>query len=268
QRVGVDLVKVHFPLERLGWNLYLIGLLGGVNDVSDTGFAARGEFVVGPTELALSSLVKKDAPLRFGADASAGVWIFDVKAEGIFTRGLSRKLFEGELDFANGTVPTEVDTDDRWFFEGVFGAETQVKYTDNDTLAFGVEYFFNQAGYPSAEIYPFLFLNGGFVPLYTGQHYVAVYASAPSPLSLNDLQLIVSTLGNLSDRSFLTRFDTQYTLLQYVTVNAFVVGHWGQVGEFKLGIELPPVPSVPQLADGLTLANELVDVGLAVRMAF
>ena len=60
----------------------------------------------------------------------------------------------------------------------------------------------------------------------------------------------------------------QYTLLQYVTVNAFVVGHWGNVGEYKLGIDIPPLPIVPGLEDGFILENEAVDVGLAVRMAF
>jgi hypothetical protein len=268
QRVGVDLVKVHFPFEALGWNLYLIGIIGGVDVVKDTGLAARAEFVFGPAELALSSFVKDEAPLRFGADVSAGIWLFDVKAEGILSRGLGRKLFEGDLDFDAGELPTEVDTDGQWYFEGVVGAETQLKYTDTDTVALGAEYFYNQAGYASATIYPFLFLNGGFTPLYTGQHYVAVYASAPSPLQFNDLQLIVSTLGNLSDLSFLTRFDVQYTLLQYVTVNAFVVGHWGNVGEFKLGIDIPPLPVVPGLEDGFILENEAVDVGLALRMAF
>ena len=68
--------------------------------------------------------------------------------------------------------------------------------------------------------------------------------------------------------SFLTRFDVQYTLLQYVTLNAFVVGHWGHVGEFKLGIDIPPLPAVSGLADGFSLPNELVDVGLALRVAF
>jgi hypothetical protein len=268
QRVGVDLVKVHFPFEALGWNLYLIGIVGGVDVVKDTGLAARAEFVFGPAELALSSFVKDEAPLRFGADVSAGIGLFDVKAEGILSRGLGRKLFEGDLDFDAGDLPTEVDTEGRWYFEGVVGAETQLKYTDTDTVALGAEYFFNQAGYDSATIYPFLFLNGGFTPLYTGQHYVAVYASAPSPLQFNDLQLILSTLGNLSDLSFLTRFDVQYTLLQYLTVNAFVVGHWGNVGEFKLGIDIPPLPVVPGLEDGFILENEAVDVGLALRMAF
>ncbi len=268
QRVGVDMVKVHFPFEALGWNLYLISTIGGLDVVKDAGLAARAEFVFGPAELALSSAVKNDAPLKLGADFSAGVWLFDLKAEGVLSRGLGRKLFEGELDFENGEIPTEVDTDNEWYFEGVVGVETQIKYTDNDTIALGAEYFYNQAGYQSAAIYPFLFLNGAYVPLYTGQHYAAVYASAPAPLDFNDVTLIVSTLGNLSDLSFLTRFDVQYNLLQYLTVNAFVVGHWGSVGEFKLGIDIPPLPQVPQLADGLTLENEFVDVGLALRVAF
>lgn len=268
QRVGVDLVKVHFPMEALGWNLYLIGVIGGVDVVQDTGLAARAEFVLGEAELALSSFVKNNAPLRFGADLSAGIWLFDVKAEGVLSRGLGRRLFEGDLDFENAELPTEVDTEGQWYFEGVVGAEAQLKYTDTDTVAFGAEYFYNQAGYPTASIYPFLFLNGAFTPLYTGQHYVAVYASAPSPLQFNDLALILSTLGNLSDLSFLTRFDVQYTLLQWLTVNAFVVGHWGNVGEFKLGLDIPPLPIVPGLEDGFVLENEVVDVGLALRMAF
>jgi len=267
QRVGVDLVKVHFPFEALGWNLYLIAKINGVDFVKDTGLAARAEFVFGPAELALSSSVQQDAPLRFGADVSAGVWLFDLKAEGVLTRGLGRKLFEGELDFDNGTLPTEVSTDDQWYFEGVVAAETQFKYTDVDTISIGAEYFYNPVGYTSANIYPFLFLQGAFVPLYTGQHYVGVYGLAPAPFDWNDLTLIVSTLGNLSDLSFLSRFDIQYNLLQYVTVNAFVVAHYGSVGEFKIGIDIPPLPLVPQLQDGLTLDNELIDVGIALRVA-
>lgn len=268
QRLGVDLVKVHFPLEQLGWNLYLITAFNGLDVVADTGLAARAEFLLGQAELALSSFVKKDAPLRFGADISAGVWLFDVKAEGVLSRGLARRLFEGEFDLAEGKVPEEIDTDDDWFFEGVVGIEGQFKYTDVDTVVFGAEYFYNQAGYTSATLYPFLFLNGAYVPLYTGQHYVAVYGSLPGPLWFDDLNLTVSTLGNLSDQSFLSRFDVQYTLLQYVTVNGFVSAHWGAVGEFKLGIDIPPVPAVPALANGITLANDFIDVGAALRVAF
>jgi hypothetical protein len=268
QRVGVDLVKVHFPFEQLGWNLYLIGLVNGLDVVGDGGLAARAEFVVGESELALSSFLQRDAPLRLGIDASAGIGLFDVKGEAVLSRGLGRKLFTGELDFDNGILPEEVDTDDDWYFQGVVGAEASFKYTDTDTFSVGAEYFYNQAGYTSAKIYPFLFLNGGFVPLYTGMHYAAAYVFVPGPFVWDEVNFTLSTLGNLSDRSFLTRFDTQWILLQYLTINAFIAGHWGSVGEFKLGIDIPPLPGVPQLADGFRLDNELIDVGVAARVNF
>lgn len=271
QRVGVDLVKVHFPFEALGWNLYLIAIFNDLDVLGDVGLAARAEFVVGPAELALSSFVKDDAPLRFGADFSTAVWLFDVKAEGVFSRGLGRRLFQGTFDPASFQVPTEVDTEGDWFFEGVGGIEAQLKYTDQDTINLGAEYFYNQAGYDDASLYPYLFLSGAYVPLYTGKHYAAAYVAAPSPFDLNDLSLTASVLTNLSDQSWLGRFDVQYVLLQYLTINAFAVGHWGNRGEFKLGIDIDPIPfpvDDPVLPDGLHLANEMIDVGVALRMAF
>jgi len=267
QRVGVDLVKLHFPFEALGWNLYIISTLDGIDLLEDTGLAARAEFVLGDAELALSTSVRKDSPLRFGADASAGIGLFDVRAEGIVSRGLGRKLFTGDLDFQDGVFPEEVDPDDDdWWFQGVLGAEASFKYTDNDNVSIGAEYFYNQAGYDSAALYPFLFLNNAYTPLFTGRHYAAAYAFAAAPFDFNDINLTVSTLGNLSDLSFISRFDIQYVVLQYLTVNAFVSGHWGRIGEFKLGLDVDPV--LPLLPDGFVLKNELVDVGLALRMNF
>ncbi|MBM4280678.1 MAG: hypothetical protein FJ137_07910 [Deltaproteobacteria bacterium] len=268
QRVGVDMVKVHFPFEQLGWNLYLIGTFGGLDVASDSGLAARVEVVVGEAELALSSFLKRDAPLRFGADVSAGIGIVDVKGEAVLSRGLGRRLFSGDLDFEGGSFPRELDVEDEWWFQGVVGAEASFKYTDTDTFSLGAEYFYNQGGYDSAALYPFLFLNDAFAPLYTGQHYVAVYAFAAGPFEWDELNLTASTIANLSDQSVLSRFDAQLVLLQYLTLNVFVAGHWGRVGEFKLGLALPPIPSVPQLANGFVLKNELVDIGGAARISF
>ena len=265
----MDLVKVHVPFEALGWNLYLIAMLNGIDVVDDTGIAARAEFVVGEAEFALSSSVQKDAPLRFGADASAGIWLLDVKGEAVLSRGIGRKLFKGTLDFdaLPPTLPEEADPDDdSWYFQGVLGAEASFKYTDLDNVNLGVEYFYNGAGYDDASLYPFLFLNSAFTPLYTGRHSGAVYASLPSPLNFNDLFLTISTLGNLSDLSFLSRLDVQYVLLRYVTINGFVAYHWGQVGEFKLGLEVDPIPGV--LPDGIDIPTDQLDVGVAARINF
>lgn len=267
QRLGVNLVKVHFPFEELGWNLYLIGTFDGVDIAEDAGVAARAEFLFGETELALSSLLKQDAPVRVGFDVSSGVWLFDLRAEGTLQRGLGRPRFEGTLNFEEGEIPEEVDTDQEWFFQGVFGGDLTLKYTDQDNVILGGEYFYNQTGYADARLYPFLALNGAFVPLYLGQHYAAGYLLLPGPFDFNNTNLTLSTLANLSDRSALSRLDVQQVVLTYLTVNFFVAAHWGQVGEFRLGLDIPPLPLVPGLEDGLTIPTEIIDVGVALRVS-
>lgn len=266
QRLGVNLLKVHFPFEALGWNLYLLGKLEGVDKLDDTGVGARAEFVFGEMELALSSLVQKDVPLKLGGDFSAGVWWFDVRAEATAQRGLDVPRYHGDLDLEAGKIPEEQETDGEWFASVVLGADVQLKYSDQDTLIIGGEYFYNQAGYDSAKLYPYLVLNNAFRPLYLGQHYVAVYALAQGPLSFNDTSLTFSTIGNLSDQSFLSRLDVQQALLTWVTVNVFASLHYGKRGEMKLGIEIPPLPQIPALANGFELADDLLDVGVALRL--
>jgi hypothetical protein len=268
QRLGVSMVKFHVPFESLGWNLYLIPVLERVNTLEDIGLAARAEFLFGEVELALSSKLQQDQPLRFGADLSAGVWLFDVHLEGMAQRGQSKPLFKGKLDFDEGEFPELVDTTGEWYAQLTAGTELSLKYTDTDSINLGVEYFYNSAGYDDASLYPVLFLQGGYQPLFTGRHYGAIYAFANSPFDFDDVSLTLSTLSNLSDLSFLTRLDVQYRLLNYLTLNAFGAVHYGNVGEFRLGLDVDPQPFVPGLENGFTLNTDLFDVGVAARMQF
>jgi hypothetical protein len=232
--------------------------------------AARAEFVAGPAEIALSSLVKKDAPLRFGVDASAGVWLFDLRAEMTEQRGLDTKQYEGDLNFSTlpPVLPTEVKgTDDNWYFRGVFGGDLTLKYSDEDSIIIGGEYFYNQAGYDNAKLYPFLALNGAFTPLYLGKHYVGAYIVAASPFSFNDTTVTVSTLGNISDGSWLSRIDVAQLVLTNMTVNVFGAVHYGNTGELHLGFHLDPVPAIPSLANGVDVPADLFDAGVALRVS-
>ncbi len=267
-RTGVDLLKLHFPFEALGWNLYLLGVLGGIDSLDQSGLAARAEFVVGEMELALSTLIRKDAPLKVGGDVSFGLWLFDLRAEGTLQRGLDGKYWEGELDFEKGKLPDEVDTDGKWFFRGVAGGDVSLKYSDQDALILGGEYFFNQVGYDSAELYPFLALNGAFTPLYLGRHYVAGYAVLQGPWTWDEASFTLSTIANLSDLSVVSRLDFSLVMLNYITLNTFVAGHWGKVGEMRLGLQIDPLPFVPGLEDGLVVPTQMIDAGVALRVAF
>lgn len=265
QRLGVNLLKVHFPFEELGWNIYLLGTLDNVDTPDKAGIAARAEFLFGELELAVSTLVKKDAPLRLGLDASAGLWLFDLRAETTIQRGLGRPKFAGDLDFAARVFPEEVDTEEEIFFSGVFGADLTLKYSDQDNLILGAEYFYNQAGYQDAKLYPFLALNGAFTPLFLGQHYVAGYGVLPQPFSLDDTSITLSTIANLSDTSLLSRIDLQQSVLTSLTFNMFASYHWGNIGELRLGFETPPIP--PLLPEGFVLPTQIFDVGIAARLA-
>jgi hypothetical protein len=67
----------------------------------------------------------------------------------------------------------------------------------------------------------------------------------------------LSTIGNLSDRTFVSRLDTSVLVLTYLTVEAFVAGHYGhKVGEFRFGA-----------GSGSSPLNPIVlDFGLALRV--
>jgi hypothetical protein len=266
-RVGVNLVKFHFPFELLGWNLYILSVLENARELGQVGVAARAEIVVGPMELAISSQAKKDTPLRFGADISSGVGVLDIRAEAVMSRGSGRPRFEGKFDLRNGQIPEEVDVSEEWFFQGVAGAEMTVKVSDTDSVSFGAEYFYNQTGYPDASLYPVIFFRQQYVPLYTGRHYLALYAFMQSPFDFDDLTITASTLANLSDSSALSRLDVQVRVLQYLTWNVFAAVHYGATGEFHLGFNIEPVP-VTGLENGFILARDNVDMGTALRLAF
>jgi hypothetical protein len=73
-RLGATLLKVHVPVESLGWNFYAIANLSGAERPDDAGAAVRGEFVLGPAELALS------AQLRGGPYAQVSPLVTSVAA--------------------------------------------------------------------------------------------------------------------------------------------------------------------------------------------
>lgn len=268
RRLGVTLAKAHFPLEELGSNLYLIGDLANVTAPDDIGLAARAEALIGNTELTTTASVKRGQPLRFGADVSSALWVFDVRAEGAATFGSDQPFFEGDVDLARGVVPTEVRRANDWIFQLVLGGEVAIPYSSTDSAIVGAEYFFNDAGYERADLYPVLFARQAFRPLYVGRHYAAVYGALPQPGPLDDSSVLMSTVGNLSDQSFLTRVDFSTLVLTFLTLNVWATVHYGNEGELRLGLTLPPTPGLPGAEDGVRVAPPLIDVGGAVTLDF
>ncbi len=277
ERLGVGLVKLHVPFESLGWNLYAIASMDGASSAEEIGGAARAEILLDQTEVSLSAAARKDQPTILGLDISSGVWLFDLRAELALTHGVKTSFWEGEFSIApviesfdDLKTPKRVDRSDEWIPQLVLGAEVSIKYSDEDNLTIGAEYFYNGAGYDDESQYPWLVArNAGCgvlaetassttakslsqqlscegsasdsIPfLYLGKHYAAAYLLLMAPGSWNDTTVIASALANLSDLSMLMRLDWRVSLLTYLQANFYLSGHLGtHGGEFRFGSSIP-----------------------------
>ena len=162
--------------------------------------------------------------------------------------------------------------------QAVAGINWSRKYNDNDVFTIGGEYFYNQPGYADASLYPGLLSNNTGVPqlnfFYTGRHYAALFASLPAPYSWNYTTFTLSTIGNISDRSWVSRLDYSVTVLTHLSFEAFVAAHYGyKAGEFRLGADFaaqtaadPTMPANCITYPAASFDPLLFDFGVALRM--
>jgi hypothetical protein len=277
ERTGVGLVKVLVPFEKTGTNIYAFADIEGATAIDQVGGALRVEQVVGSTEVALSGSVRKDQPVRLGAQVSTALWVLDLKAEAAFTHGSTTDFYRGTFDWGpldedgNASIftvetPETYSREDEWIPQVVAGIELPIKYNDEDSLYIGAEYFYNGAGYADAELYPWLVFNSAFTPFYVGQHYAGAYVAVPGPGRWNDHTFTFSTLGNLSDHSYISRVDYSVRALTFLSLNAYVGVHYGDIGEFRFALDVPPITGV--LDDGLTVEAPLLDLGVGAQITF
>jgi hypothetical protein len=266
ERTGVSLIKLHVPFQARNVDVYALANLEGASSPEEIGGAMRAEVLLGSTEVSLSGAVRKDQPLRLGADLSCPLWLFDVHVEGAVQHGVTTPTWEGTLDLETfQTFPTSTSREEDWIPQVVAGTEITLKISDEDSLSLGAEYFYNDAGYPSSELYIWLLAQGQYTPFYLGRHYGAAYAYVPGP---DDVSFTAAVLSNLSDRSAIGRLDVRVLALTFLSVNAYGAYHFGDPGELHLGIDVPPIPGDPLLADGLHVAAPWVDVGLGAWVSF
>jgi hypothetical protein len=264
QRLGVDLVKVHFPVESLGMNFYAIASIQDTTKPHDVGLALRGEFLIKQSEITATVAWRAHNPRRLGTDASFALGPFDMHAELAVLHPMETTevtTYGGQLpdafyhpdqinqlsDPAGAFIsafsnpPGRVDHLGEWKPQFVVGGEVQIPYNDDkNNVILGAEYFFNSLGYDNSNLYPLLFFSGQFTPLYTGKHYAAFYVSLPTPGHLVNTTFTVSTIGNLSDKSFVSRFDYRVTLLTYLQLGLFAQANYGANGEFHYGLNVAP----------------------------
>ncbi len=312
-RTGTTMVKLHLPWEARGWNLYGMAILDDVagelpvkpdgtqdatNRLGRLGAGGRAEVVLGPVELGLDAVAQQGHRPRFGADVSAGIWDVDVYAEAAFRTQVDTPRWRkvpGAPDSAPLLERYERFNPLELTPQVVVGATYSAKYSDEDSVTFGAEYFYDHSGYAGPEIYPVLLGVAAISPVssfppippstsatpnpiagqpnpftsfYLGKHYGGAYVSLPSPGSWNDTTFTLSVLGNLSDKSFVARLDHFVLLNTYLRLETFLAGHLGaREGEFRLGFAVPPQQIAAGLPSfGFSSQPMVLDAGMALRV--
>ncbi len=276
-RTGTTMLKVHVPWEKRGWNFYGMGVLDEsqpIGLVRNVGAGGRAEVVLGTAELGIDGLVQRDRDPRVGVDFSAGIWDLDVYGEAALRKGSDVPLYRPAGSI--GTLAIGAPYEPSGLRPAITGgASWSYKYSDEDAFTVGAEYFYNANGYPDASLYPYLLyqeqLTGQlvFTPFYLGQHYAGVYFLLPNPGSWNNTTFTLSTIGNLSDRSFVSRIDYAVVVLTYLRIEAYVGAHWGtRGGEFRFAVDVSgvPNPSDPAAPISIHVPPPVLDFGAALRV--
>jgi hypothetical protein len=261
-RTGASMLKLHVPWEAKGWNFYGIAMLdnaGPASTLGRIGGAARAEVVLGEAELGASAVLQRGRKPRFGLDLSSALGPIDVYAEAALKKGSDTPLyrlpegvsFQELIEQAQGLeIRTLEDLKqlpiESYFPDGLTpqvsgGANYTFAYSENENATVGVEYFYNSTGYNTAIAYPYLIAQGAYQPFYVGQHYAGLYGVLVGPGSWDKTSFILSTLGNLSDRSFTTRLDVLHRALSYLSVELYAAANYGtKGGEFRFALDYPP----------------------------
>ncbi len=294
-RTGTTMLKLHFPVESKAWNFYAYGVTespDATQSISRIAGALRAELVFDAAELGLGAFARRGSSPRLAADLSVGVGDFDFYGE-VALRDASEidrvrpqldatipapptpPSWQSPTDAASGYLRDVVSTlypsyrNSGYRAQAVGGVSYSRKYHDNDTFTVGAEYFYNAFGYGSPSAYPGLLLphTSDLVDpatfFYLGRHYAALYATFPAPFSLDLHTFTLSTLSNLSDRSFITRLDYALVLLTHLRFEAFASARYGsEEGEFRFGVK-------PVNLGGTTFgrAPAIFDLGVALRLA-
>lgn len=280
-RLGVNMVKVHVPIESLGWNFYAYGLLDAVKltsagvQLEQLGGALRAEFVLGPMELGVGGVWQKDRRGRYGIDVSTPLGPFDVFAEAAFRDAEDFLLFRypSDLSEENFLDPEKLLQIEAYRPKGVMvqvsgGATLQFNYTDKNFAIVGVEYFYNPAGYDSPIGYQVKTFAPGVlqqldpartdlsldpiqnVPLYGGKHNLAVTLVAPSIPGADWITLSLSNIIIINDPAALTRLDAIFRVLNFLSVQAFASVFYGQAGgQLRFRLSAPTINGIANFAE-------------------
>lgn len=267
-RVGIDMLKLHLPLESLGWNVYAVGLADTSKTTVQPGAAARAEFVLGPVELGLSTRLLRGSLPLYAADLSAGIGPVDLYGEAVLSPRPTRDSFRSVRNPDTGERQTEAFTAAGRAYELVGGLAVPILFSHSE-LTFSAEYYRNSAGYTERAVLPDIISARQSRPFYQARDYASAGLGYRDTGSDDERAASVRVMANISDRSLLGRVDLSARVLRDLRVELFATLPFGQAGgEFRYAgtvreqIDAAGAPVAP----AFDIPLPLYTAGLAFRL--
>jgi hypothetical protein len=225
RRAGVNLLKTHLPVGAA--NFYYVTALDDANRVAELGHYGRLEWPIGSSEISFTVGKKYDDHAVYGADVSVGVWDIDFYSELAFSRG-SNSIFYNET----GAYTQDSKNTTNW----TLGLSYEMKYSDLESLSLGFEYFHNGDGYKNTNNYAYVLAAEAYVPFYLSQQYFLMSIYIPEPGSWNDTAITLSTIANITDKTYLSKLNFGVTLAQDLSLDLGLSFRLGSTsGELRYG---------------------------------
>ncbi|MEO5970423.1 MAG: DUF1302 family protein [Bdellovibrionia bacterium] len=273
-RFGNMMAKFQFPTGRMGTNLYAIALMDNplpASTLGQLGGAFRAETLIGTAEVGAEAIYRGNSTPTYGADISAPVGPIDIYAEAALRTEPMVPSYQLNSSLTTGTdIASAVSLTNNTgpFIQVSGGMKYSFAWAESRQATLGMEYFYNQLGYDRSSIYPALIFLGAFQPFYMGKNYASFYISAEGPDEGKRTNYTFSTLGNLSDNSFISRLDFSWRVLVYLTFEAYGDVHYGsQGGEFNFSINTPLLTNRATVIPPIKSAATIFDIGIGFRMS-
>lgn len=272
-RLGNAMIKFDLPLESRKANLSAIALLDNpapASTLAQLGGALRGETLLGNTEVGVDAVIRGGRTPVYGADISSPLGPFDVYAEASCLSGGRSQLAPVTLSAGQevSTAFAGVNSFTGPTYQISGGINHDFAWKENRQATLGIEYFYNENGYTNSASYTGLIFTGDYQPFYLGRNYAAVYLTAEGPDADKHTSYTFSTLGNLSDKSFISRVDFTWRVLTYLTFESYVDYHYGERGgEFNFTLSTPQVTDNGVPVSAISVPATFFDVGLSLRVS-
>jgi hypothetical protein len=225
QRLGVSLIKIQYPLDTQGINLYGVLQTNEASTIGEVKSLFRAEKILEQSELALSISSQAHEELKLGFDFSTGLKWFDWYVNAAVTKhdqGNYYRRPEGASDPTSddylaliqaGLVadPDAIPANTQLILESreneiIKQVSTGIIYIDSfddgSQFIINSEFFYNEKGYDDSDFLTIFLLQNPaeFDPLYFGKRYAAI-GFTRAGIGNSSQSYGVNYIKNLSDSS-------------------------------------------------------------------